>query len=162
MDENLKAVVAKLTNQPNDVVRPACKKCGYAGHLTFQCRNFVKINPNKDIMLDVSSTSSDSESDTPLIKLNEERHKPNSSEKCRKKKRKHSKEARSRVNLTSDIRDDETQERRKKHHTKKRKSRSRSPISSVDSDDDKAKKKKHKSHKKSHKKEKKRKHKHKR
>lgn len=23
--------------------RPACKKCGYAGHLTFQCRNFIKV-----------------------------------------------------------------------------------------------------------------------
>lgn len=24
-------------------VRAACKKCGYAGHLTFQCRNFIKV-----------------------------------------------------------------------------------------------------------------------
>lgn len=42
-----------------------------AGHLTFQCRNFVKINPNKDVVLDVSSTSSDTDSDdysTPLTK----------------------------------------------------------------------------------------------
>lgn len=24
--------------------RAACKKCGYAGHLTFQCRNFIKVH----------------------------------------------------------------------------------------------------------------------
>lgn len=23
--------------------RAACKKCGYAGHLTYQCRNFLKV-----------------------------------------------------------------------------------------------------------------------
>lgn len=23
--------------------RPGCKKCGYGGHLTFQCRNFVQV-----------------------------------------------------------------------------------------------------------------------
>lgn len=26
-----------------DSIRAACKKCGYAGHLTFQCRNFIKV-----------------------------------------------------------------------------------------------------------------------
>lgn len=26
-------------------VRAACKKCGYPGHLTYQCRNFVKVSP---------------------------------------------------------------------------------------------------------------------
>lgn len=31
-----------------------------AGHLTFQCRNFIKADPNKEVLLDVSSTSSDS------------------------------------------------------------------------------------------------------
>lgn len=31
-----------------ETVRAACKKCGYAGHLTFQCRNFIKVcNPQK-------------------------------------------------------------------------------------------------------------------
>ena len=33
------------------------------GHLTFQCRNFLKVDPAKDILLDVSSTSSDSDVD---------------------------------------------------------------------------------------------------
>ncbi|EEB18882.1 conserved hypothetical protein [Pediculus humanus corporis] len=51
--------------------RASCKKCGYSGHLTYQCRNFIKVDPNKDIVLDVSSTSSESEDDTltPLTAL---------------------------------------------------------------------------------------------
>ena len=43
-----------------------------AGHMTFQCRNFLKADPNKDIVLDVSSTSSDSSDEefiSPLVKL---------------------------------------------------------------------------------------------
>ena len=37
-----------------------------AGHLTFECRNFVRVDPQKDIVLDVSSTSSEeSEEDLP-------------------------------------------------------------------------------------------------
>lgn len=42
-----------------------------AGHLTFQCRNFLQMDPNKDVVLDVSSTSSDSEEDfvSPLTQL---------------------------------------------------------------------------------------------
>lgn len=34
-----------------------------AGHLTFECRNFVRVDPQKDIVLDVSSTSTESESE---------------------------------------------------------------------------------------------------
>lgn len=37
--------------------RTGCKKCGYSGHLTFQCRNFVQLDPVKDVVLNVSSTS---------------------------------------------------------------------------------------------------------
>lgn len=33
--------------------------CSSAGHLTFECRNFVRVDPRKDIVLDVSSTSSE-------------------------------------------------------------------------------------------------------
>uniref|UniRef100_A0A1B0CLS0 Protein SREK1IP1 n=1 Tax=Lutzomyia longipalpis TaxID=7200 RepID=A0A1B0CLS0_LUTLO len=52
----------------------ACKKCGYTGHLTYQCRNFLKLDPEKEILLDVSSTSSDSDDKyvTPLKKLRKE------------------------------------------------------------------------------------------
>ena len=43
------------------------------GHLTFQCRNFLKADPNQEIILDVSSTSSDSDEDfiSPLTKLSQ-------------------------------------------------------------------------------------------
>lgn len=75
MESTLREVMARLTNQPSDTVRPACKKCGYPGHFTYQCRNFLKVNPNKDIVLDVSSTSSEEDSDdeqfvSPLTQLN--------------------------------------------------------------------------------------------
>jgi len=56
----------RLTDQV-DAPR-ACKKCGYAGHLTFQCRNFIKLQPEQQVLLDISSTSSESsEDDTPLV-----------------------------------------------------------------------------------------------
>lgn len=52
------------------LVPPHC--CISAGHLSYQCRNFVKIDPSKDVVLDVSSTSSDSSDEefvSPLVKL---------------------------------------------------------------------------------------------
>ncbi|GBN61805.1 hypothetical protein AVEN_248406-1 [Araneus ventricosus] len=128
--------MARLTNQTVDNIRPACKKCGYPGHFTYQCRNFLKINPDKDIVLDISSTSSESEEDfiSPLTQLREEEKKMEEKEK--KKSSKHSKS--------------------KKRH------RSRSPHRSSESDSDsgskkhekKKHKKKHKHHKTSHKKKK--------
>ena len=30
-----------------------------AGHLTYECRNFIRVDPNKELLLDISSTSSD-------------------------------------------------------------------------------------------------------
>jgi len=111
--------------------RPACKKCGYSGHLTFQCRNFIKIDPNKDIVLDVSSTSSepDEEYVTPLVQLRETELLLKFKEAAAKKK--------------------------KKKRKKKAKKRKHNKTDSESSDDDTAKqKKKHKKHKK-HKKEKK-------
>ena len=64
----------------------ACKKCGYSGHLTFQCRNFVQLDPEKDVVLDVSSTSSsdsDIDSVTPLTSLRQKELK----DKLKKKKK---------------------------------------------------------------------------
>merc|ERR1711997_1235988 len=51
--------------------RPACKKCGYPGHLTYECRNFLRLDPEKEVLLDISSTSSESDADyaTPLQEL---------------------------------------------------------------------------------------------
>ncbi|KAJ4943738.1 hypothetical protein JOQ06_006236, partial [Pogonophryne albipinna] len=51
------------TGPNKDNIRAGCKKCGYPGHLTFECRNFVRVDPQKDIVLDVSSTSSEEESE---------------------------------------------------------------------------------------------------
>lgn len=43
-----------------------------AGHLTFECRNFVRVDPQKDIVLDVSSTSTEeSEDDVPAAQRHE-------------------------------------------------------------------------------------------
>lgn len=43
-----------------------------AGHLTFECRNFVRVDPQKDIVLDVSSTSSEeSEEEVAAAQQNE-------------------------------------------------------------------------------------------
>jgi len=107
--------------------RPACKKCGYSGHLTFQCRNFIKIDPNKDIVLDVSSTSSepDEEYVTPLVQLRETELALKLKEAASKKKKKKKKKSKKRKHNTSDSEssDDDTAERKKKHkkHKKHRK-----------------------------------------
>ena len=57
---------AQARNSLHQAPKLGCKKCGYSGHFTFECRNFVKLDPERDVALDVSSTSSDSDSDTPL------------------------------------------------------------------------------------------------
>lgn len=58
---DIKDLIGRLTNQNNESQRTGCKKCGYSGHLTFQCRNFVRVDPKKDVVVDVSSTSSEEE-----------------------------------------------------------------------------------------------------
>uniref|UniRef100_G1KRB7 Protein SREK1IP1 n=1 Tax=Anolis carolinensis TaxID=28377 RepID=G1KRB7_ANOCA len=52
-----------------DNIRAGCKKCGYPGHLTFECRNFLRVDPKRDIVLDVSSTSSEDSEEEELGKL---------------------------------------------------------------------------------------------
>jgi hypothetical protein len=120
-------ILSHLIPQGKETVRPACKKCGYAGHLTFQCRNFIKVDPNKEIVLDVSSTSSDSEEEylTPLTELREKE-------------------------LKSKLKKSRKKRKRAKKEKKKSKSRdrSRSRSGDSDSDDDRKKHKKHKKHKK--------------
>lgn len=148
----------------SDNLRTACKKCGYGGHLTFQCRNFLKADPLKDVVLDVSSTSSDSDSETfisPLNKLNQDElkkterffggnekssagskkksKKKSKSKKERKKKKRKHKHHSSTSNDESDS-DTESEEsiRKRKHKRKK------SPEDSdSDSDSDHYKTKKH-------------------
>ncbi|KPM09677.1 hypothetical protein QR98_0082200 [Sarcoptes scabiei] len=55
-------------NASSNAVRAACTKCGYPGHFTYQCRNFFRVNPNEDIVLDVSSTSSFDSDDAEITK----------------------------------------------------------------------------------------------
>ena len=116
-----------FASQTKDI-RPSCKKCGYPGHLTYQCRNFIKVDPNQDVVLDVSSTSSeDDEYVTPLIKLRDEelkrklkKLKKKKAEK-KSKKRKHSsdrshhrREKRSRKEM---VRDKDTEKKKKRSHS---------------------------------------------
>ncbi|CAF4858928.1 protein SREK1IP1-like [Pieris napi] len=109
-----------------DSSRAACKKCGYAGHLTFQCRNFIKVDPNKEIVLDVSSTSSDSEQDyaTPLQSLREAELKQKLEEKLKKAKakKKSKKRKRERSSSTSSSSSDSSSHKKKKKKKKSKKS----------------------------------------
>uniref|UniRef100_A0A090XEW3 Protein SREK1IP1 n=1 Tax=Ixodes ricinus TaxID=34613 RepID=A0A090XEW3_IXORI len=140
MENNLREVVARLTNQSSDTVRPACKKCGYPGHFTYQCRNFLKVNPNKDIVLDVSSTSSEEESDgefvSPLTQLNLAQQRAASHKKKRKKhksrsespsaRREESRERKRRGEGSTKHEKHDPEKKRHKHSRKKHKSRERS------------------------------------
>lgn len=157
-------ILARLIPQGKETVRPACKKCGYAGHLTYQCRNFIKIDPNKAIVLDVSSTSSDTEEDnytTPLTLLRDEELRSKLKEikkksKKKKKKRKHKEDSsdsedespkKKRKNSSSEKDSDSERERnkkrkhkhklkknKKKYKTKHKKSKKSQSTSSSDTD----------------------------
>ncbi|CAG9570749.1 unnamed protein product [Danaus chrysippus] len=127
-----------VTKIGKDTSRSACKKCGYAGHLTFQCRNFIKVDPNKEIVLDVSSTSSDTEEEyaTPLQSLREAELRQKLQEKLKKvkEKKKSKKRKRSRSTSSSSSSSDSDSDTKKKLKHKKKHKKS---------------KKSHKSHKKS-------------
>ena len=40
----VKGLLNRLTQKPK-TVKGACKKCGFSGHLTFQCMNFISVTP---------------------------------------------------------------------------------------------------------------------
>ncbi|KAK9876600.1 hypothetical protein WA026_013979 [Henosepilachna vigintioctopunctata] len=137
----MEGYASKLLPPAKEAVRAACKKCGYAGHLTYQCRNFLKVDPNKDIVLDVSSTSSETEEEyiTPLIELRRQEllDKLSKSKKPKKKmKKKHKKRKKS--SSESDISSDEREKSKSthKHKRKKLRRKSRKESSSSDSDSD--------------------------
>ncbi|CAC5412960.1 unnamed protein product [Mytilus coruscus] len=163
----MQGIGSKYTNKTNDGLKPACKKCGYAGHLTFQCRNFVKADPGKDIVLDVSSTSSDTSEDdfiSPLSQFQQEKYKTEETKKkilVEKKKKKKHKRSRSRSPIMKKANDkgkkrkkhkkhlehseeSESDEHKKSH--KKHKKRKHYSDSSTDSEDKYSRRKKH-SHK---------------
>ncbi|VDN56059.1 unnamed protein product [Dracunculus medinensis] len=72
----------KAINPLKPPISGACRKCGFVGHLAFQCHNFSLVDKN---FLDLSSTSSESEYETPL------KNPEKKSDKKRKKKSKHKK-----------------------------------------------------------------------
>jgi hypothetical protein len=123
----------RLASQ-NKEVRAACKKCGYPGHLTYQCRNFIKVDPNQDIVLDVSSTSSeDDEYITPLIQLRDEELKAKLKELEEKKARMKAKKRKRSSDRSEKHKKKRRKEKKKKHKKEKKKKRSSSDSSS-DSD----------------------------
>src|SRR5690349_13135503 len=65
--KSVEEVIAKLSHNSTEGVRLGCTLCGFPGHFRYQCRNFQQINPNQDVILDVSSTSSDSDEDEELL-----------------------------------------------------------------------------------------------
>lgn len=125
----------------NKEVRPACKKCGYPGHLTYQCRNFIKVDPNKEIVLDVSSTSSDSDQDylTPLTELREVELQKKLKEKKSKKKKK--KKEKRKHESDSDSRSESDRKKHKKSKKSKDKDHKKHKKSSSSKSDSKRKEK---------------------
>ncbi|XP_036082086.1 protein SREK1IP1 isoform X2 [Rousettus aegyptiacus] len=126
-----------------------------AGHLTFECRNFLRVDPKRDIVLDVSSTSSE-ESDEENEELNklqalqekrineeEEKKQAKSKEKIKlKKKRKRSYSSSSTEEDTSKQKKQKYQKKEKKkekknkskkgkHHKKEKKKRKKEKHSST-------------------------------
>lgn len=107
--------------------RPACKKCGYPGHFTYQCRNLIVLNPAQNPMLDISSTSSEcSDDETPLKLLNKQELDTKASEKRdekSKKKHKHKKKSKKRDRKKSSNSESESDaaDSRKDRHKKRKK-----------------------------------------
>merc|ERR1712113_382298 len=89
-----------------------CKKCGYPGHLSYECRNGVKSGAYS-MVLDLSSTSSDDE-DVRLLK----EIKASIKERKRRKKAKKDKKAkmskRERVSISSDSDDNSKKSKKQK------------------------------------------------
>jgi len=120
-------------NRPSDT-RPACKKCGYPGHLTYECRNFLRLDPDKEVLLDISSTSSESDADyaTPLQELRTQelkkklsKSKPAKEKKEKKEKKKKRKRRYSSSKSGSSESDEESGTSQKKRKKLKKSKRSK-------------------------------------
>ncbi|XP_037981833.1 protein SREK1IP1 [Motacilla alba alba] len=110
-----------------DNIRAGCKKCGYPGHLTFECRNFLRVDPQRDIVLDVSSTSSEDSEEEELQRLQAMREKKNLNEEEEKKKQKRKskektrlKRPRKRSSSSSSAEEDEPKSKKQKSHKKEK------------------------------------------
>lgn len=128
------------------IVTGACRKCGFPGHLPFQCRNYIQLKPGQSTVIDVSSTSSESETETPLVKKHKKKHKKKDSkkEKKEKKDKKKKKEKKRRRHSSSSDSDDDRHRKKKKEKKKRKRKHSTSSSSSSSSDDDRKSKKKKK------------------
>lgn len=130
--------MAKLQSSGSQI-RLGCKKCGFPGHLTFQCRNFVRNTGQNVGLIDVSSTtslSSDEEFVSPLKKLAQEEAKQEvdrkQKKKSRHKRKKHDRSRRSR-SQSSDSNPAQTDKRRKlKKKTKSKRTRSERSVREED------------------------------
>ena len=58
-----------------------------AGHLTYECRNFIRVDPTKDVHLDISSTSSEESDKEDKISISSTSSLTSSSEEERRKRR---------------------------------------------------------------------------
>lgn len=130
-------------------VTGACKRCGYPGHLYFQCRNHIQVRPNQSTKAyEVSSTSSESsEDETPLLALERERKKAKKlkkkerrerkkTKKIEKKERKEKKkESKKRRRDDSDNSDSDDWDEKKKKSKKSKKEKRKRRYSSDDSSD---------------------------
>ena len=58
-----------------------------AGHLTYECRNFIRVDPTKDVHLDISSTSSEESDKEGDISVSSTSSLTSSSEEGRRKRR---------------------------------------------------------------------------
>nr|VZI03639.1 unnamed protein product [Spirometra erinaceieuropaei] len=116
---------------PTQTFRAGCKKCGFTGHLTFQCRNYLRADAAGDVVLDVESTSSESEVDEVLKAAIEAKQAEleaaaakaakKASKKKKKKHRSHAHHSRSRSRSSSRGRSrhhhhHRSEKHRKKHH----------------------------------------------
>ncbi|XP_065077265.1 protein SREK1IP1 [Ochlerotatus camptorhynchus] len=125
-----------------NTVRAACKKCGYAGHLTYQCRNNLKIDEaHQTIVAEEKRSCSESPELNYLTPLQELRRQEELEETARAEKRAEKERKKAAKKL--------------KKKLKRKRSRSRSPMSSSE-DSEKEHRRQRKSSKK-HKKEKKKK-----
>ena len=129
--------------RPTGVPRSGCKRCGFPGHLTFECRNVINTsiqsqraaeagpaNPLQKVVLDVSSTSSEWSSDegeTPLKRLNKEelerKRREKKGKKRSKKKKRRREESSSDSESDSDSSEEERRRRKKAKKDKKKKAK---------------------------------------
>eukprot|EP00041_Stephanoeca_diplocostata_P020460 m.459570 g.459570 ORF g.459570 m.459570 type:complete len:185 (+) comp21583_c0_seq22:208-762(+) len=137
----IKNLTARLTGESVNRVG-TCKKCGFAGHLAYQCRNTVKAQTlqgalenekqvDTQVTVDVSSTSSE-ESDDSILKLDSDISSDDEPSKARMDV-KTGKDFFGRDMAASSAA--EKQKKKKKHKSKDRKRR-HTPDTESESDDD--------------------------